>query len=85
MNMKKCIFIICVLIMLLSIASVSANENITYDILDNNNEVDISTSDDCTNSLKQDSQWIEEENITNVADNLNQMENVMSSSSDDTF
>ena len=42
----------CVLIMLLSIASVSASENITDDkISENNAEVDVSTSDDGTNPM----------------------------------
>ena len=67
MNVKKMCFIICVLIMLLSIASVSASENITDDkISKNNDEVFVSTSHESTNSLEQDSKWIEEENTTQI-------------------
>ena len=42
-------FIMCVLIMLLSIASVSASENITDDkISENNDEVDVVSTSDVT-------------------------------------
>ena len=76
----------CVLIMLLSIASVSASENITDDkISENNAEVEVSTSDDGTNPLKQDSQWIEEENTTNIISSDYEKENVLSQASDDTL
>lgn len=83
MNVKKMCFIICVLIMLLSIASVSASENITDDkISKNNDEVFVSTSHESTNSLEQDSKWIEEENTTQIAV-VNEKEDVLSQASDD--
>ena len=71
MNVKKACFVMCVLIMLLSIASVSASENITDDkISEINDEVDdVVSISDGTNSLKQDSQWVEE-NTTCYGDDI---------------
>ena len=80
MNYKNKCFIICVLIILLSITSISASENITDDIISENNELDIiSNLDENTNSLEQ--KWIEEENSTNsdkLSSTLNES-NVVSS------
>lgn len=65
MNKKIC-FILCVIIITLSITSISASENITDDkISEISDEVEVvSTLDENINSLKYESQCIEYENCT---------------------
>ena len=88
MDLKRICFVICVLIICLSIAGVSASENITdNEISSNNDEMEVySILDGSTNSLKENSQWIEEKNTTDtVSGGLNEKGEVLSSTNEETL